>query len=98
MLGIRQSHVVGLVVGALVGAAIAALSSVFDYDISVGDGLFWGAVSGSVLAGVPQFTQSGAVLTRRDNSTLNLVVGLIASMLFLVFVAGLASALTNLFF
>jgi hypothetical protein len=98
MLRLRWHHVVGLVVGAALGAVVAALSGTFGYSLALNDGLFWGAVFGGILAGVPEFAQAGAVLTMRDKPVLNLLVGLIGSLVFLGVVVGLTSLIFALFF
>jgi hypothetical protein len=94
----RQHYLIGLVGGAGLGVVAAALSGVLGYTLSFGDGFFWGAVAGGILAGVPQFAESGAVLTRRDNRALNTVVGVAGSLVVLGVIAGMALALTRLFF
>ena len=98
MLRLRWTHVVGAVAGALLGTAIAALSGALGHAVKLNDGLFWGAVIGGVLSGIPQFAQSGAVLTRSQHKSWNTAVGLAAGMAFLsalallvIFVLGLLS-------
>lgn len=93
----RKQHVLGLVAGALVGGLVALLSSALGYSLALNDGIFWGAVTGGVLSGVPEFAKSGAVLTHRNRPALNLVVGLAGSVLFLTVFAGLVLLLLNLF-
>lgn len=90
MFRLRWQHVVGLVVGALLGAVAAGLAQSFDYALSLNDGLFWGAVIGGILAGVPQFAQSGAVLTRSESRAWNLAAGFAGGVVFLGVVAFLA--------
>ena len=80
------------------GAVAAGLSRGLGYRLTLSDGLFWGAVIGGILAGAPQFAQSGAVLTRSKNPALNLLVGLLGGMLFLGVVAGLALLVSRLLF
>jgi hypothetical protein len=83
MFRFRWQHVMGLVVGALLGAVAAGLGHSFDYALSLNDGLLWGAVIGGILAGVPQFAQSGAVLTGSESRAWNLAVGIAGSLVFL---------------
>jgi hypothetical protein len=94
---VRQHYLIGLVGGAGLGAVAAALSGVLGHSLSLGDGFFWGAVVGGILAGAPQFAESGAVLTRRDNRALNTVVGVAGSLVVLGVIVGVALALTRLF-
>ncbi len=98
MWGIRWSHLVGLLVGAGAGALVAALGGTLGYALSLNDGLFWGAVTGGILAGVPQFIASGAVLTRRENRALNLVVGVVGGLVVLALTMVVAVVLARLFF
>jgi hypothetical protein len=88
----------GLVVGALVGAGVAGLGQLLDYALSLNDGLFWGAVIGGILAGVPQFAQSGAVLTGSESRAWNLATGLAGGLAFLVVVAALIFLALRLLF
>jgi len=91
MFRLRWQHIVGLVAGALLGAAASGLGGVFGYSLTLGDGLFWGGVIGGILAGVPEFAQAGAVLTRSERPLWNLLVGLVGSLVFLGVVIGLTS-------
>jgi hypothetical protein len=93
MFGLRQRHVIGLLAGAALGLVVAGLGGV-----SSGDGLFWGAVIGGILAGVPQFAQSGAVLTGSENRAWNTLVGIVGGLLFLGVITALAIFLARLFF
>jgi hypothetical protein len=86
-----------MLLGALLGLAVAGLGSAFDYKLTFNDGLFWGAVAGGVLAGMPQFANSGAVLTRGENRAWNTLVGFVASMLLLGVIVLLVVLLTRLF-
>ena len=79
------------------GAAAAGLGSAFGLTLGLGDGLFWGALIGSVLGGMPQFAQSGAVLTRRENVVLNTLVGILGAVVLLGLIVALATLLGNLF-
>ena len=83
--------------GALLGLAVAGLGSAFDYSLTLNDGLFWGAVTGGILAGMPQFANSGAVLTRSENRAWNVLVGFVASMSLLGVIALLVVLLARLF-
>jgi hypothetical protein len=98
MLHLRWHHVVGLVAGAVLGAVVAALSGTFGYSLALNDGLFWGGVIGGILAGVPEFAQAGAVLTRSERPMWNLLVGLVGSLVFLGVVVGLTSLIFALLF
>jgi Na+-transporting NADH:ubiquinone oxidoreductase subunit NqrB len=86
-----------MLLGALLGLAVAGLGSVFDYSLASNDGLFWGAVVGGVLAGMPQFALAGAVLTRSENRAWNTLVGVVASMLLLGVILLLVVLLARLF-
>jgi hypothetical protein len=68
------------VAGALFGVVVAVLSGQLGYAVKLNDGLIWGAVIGGVLSGMPQFAQSGAVLTRSQHRSWNTAVGLGAGM------------------
>ena len=83
MFGLRWTHMIGVVAGALFGMMVAVLSGVLGHAVKLNDGLFWGAVIGGVLSGMPQFAQSGAVLTRSQHKSWNMAVGLAAGMAFL---------------
>jgi hypothetical protein len=98
MFRLRWHHIVGLVAGALLGAAASGLGGAFDYSLTLSDGLFWGGVIGGILAGVPEFAQAGAVLTRSERPLWNLLVGLVGSLLFLGVVIGLTSLIFALLF
>ena len=91
MLRLRWHHVVGLVAGAVLGAVVAGLGGAFGYSVALSDGLFWGGVIGGIFAGVPEFAQAGAVLTRSERPMWNLLVGLVGSLVFLGVVIGLTS-------
>jgi len=98
MIRLRLHHFVGLLIGAGLGVVAAALSDALGYSLSFGDGFFWGAVIGGILAGAPQFAQAGAVLTRRDHLVLNTVIGVAGSLVVLGFTAVVAVLLTRLLF
>jgi hypothetical protein len=93
----RRQHLFGLFIGALLGLMAAGLGTVLGYGLALDDGLFWGAAIGATLASVPDFARSGAVLTRGDNQAVNLIVGLVGSVLFLGAFVGLVLVLLNLF-
>ncbi len=97
MSGLRQRHVMGMLLGALLGLAVAGLGSVFNYGLAYNDGFFWGAVGGGILAGMPQFALSGAVLTRSENRAWNTLVGVVASLLLLGVTVLLVALLIRLF-
>jgi hypothetical protein len=94
---LRRQHLFGLFIGAVVGVVAASLGSVLGFGLAVDDGLYWGAAIGVTLASVPDFVRSGSVLTRGDNQTVNLVVGLFGSVLFLGVFVGVVLVLLNLF-
>jgi hypothetical protein len=98
MFGLRQRHLIGLLVGAALGLVAAGLGGVLGYALAPGDGLFWGAVVGGVLAGVPQFAQSGAALTGSENRAWNALVGLVGGLLFVGVITALVIFLARLFF
>jgi hypothetical protein len=90
MLRWRRSHWIGLLVGAGVGALAAGLSRAFGYALALEDGLIWGAAVGTIVMSLPDFAQSGAILTRRENRTVNAIVGLFGSLAFLLIFVALA--------
>ncbi len=98
MFGLRSQHLIGMLAGALLGIVAVGLGNTFGYALVLSDGLFWGAVIGGVLAGVPQFASSGAILTRSENQILNLLVGLVGGLLFLAVTAGLVIVVMALLF
>ena len=97
MFGLRPQHIIGLLAGATLGAVVAALSSALGYELALSDGLFWGAIAGGVLAGVPQFARSGAVLTHSESRVLNTLVGLVGGAVLLGFAVALTVFLVRLF-
>jgi hypothetical protein len=74
---------------------MAGLGSALGFSISLDDGLLWGAVVGGVVAGIPDFMRSGAVLTQSEHRLFNLAVGLIGGVLFLGVFAALVLLLLN---
>lgn len=97
MFGLRQRHLIGLLAGALLGLVAAGLGSVFDYALTLNDGFFWGAVIGGVLAGIPQFAQSGAVLTGSKNRAWNALVGIVGGLVLAGVIVILVILLMRLF-
>lgn len=98
MFGLRQHHLLGLLIGAGVGLVASLLGKVVGYSLSPDDGIFWGGVTGGILAGTPQFVSSGAVLTGGDNRALNLIVGVVGSLVVLVVTAAVAILLARWLF
>jgi hypothetical protein len=94
--GLRKEYLVGIALGAMLGAAASALSGVFGYAMTLNEGLVWGAAIGGIISAIPQFTRSGAVLTRGSNSGLNLLVGLAGSLVFIAIVIVLTILITRL--
>ena len=80
------------------GLVASSLGNVFGLALAPNDGLFWGAVVGGLLAGMPQFAQAGAVLTRSENHTWNALVGIVGGLVFIGVMAALAIFLLKLFF
>jgi hypothetical protein len=98
MLGIRKSHVIGIVVGGLLGAVISGLFGRFGISMALNEAVLWGAAIGGILAGIPQFAQSGAVITQNPSSVWNPVIGLAAGLLFFGALLALVAAVWNLVF
>jgi hypothetical protein len=98
MFGLQRHILLGLLVGALLGAVVAGFGEALGYTLALGDGIFWGAGIGGVLASVPQFEQSGAVLTRRENRVLNTLVGIAGSVVLVGILVLLAVLFMELFF
>lgn len=98
MLGIRKSHVIGILVGGLLGAVVSGLVDPFGISIALNKAVLWGAALGGILAGIPQFGQSGAVITQNPGSMWNPVIGLAAGLLFFGALLALVAAVWNLIF
>ena len=98
MFGLRRGQLFGIALGAALGAIVSVLARVQGSELALNDGIFWGAVIGGILSAIPQFARSGAVLTRSTHSGLNLAVGLLGSLIFVVVVGALAILLARLFF
>jgi hypothetical protein len=98
MFGVQRDSLLGLLVGALLGAVVAVFGEALGYTLAFGDGIFWGAAIGGVLASVPQFEQSGAVLTRREGRVLNTLVGIAGSVVLMGFLVLLTLLFLELFF
>ena len=81
MLGIRRSHVIGILLGGLLGAVVSGLVGVFGLSIALNEAILWGAAVGGILAGIPQFAQSGAVITQNPDSRWNPVIGFAGGLL-----------------
>lgn len=81
MFYIRLRHVAGMLVGVAIGLTLASLGDSLGYNLASNDALLWGGAIGSVVAGLPEFSQAGAMLTRRENRPLNSLVGLFMAML-----------------
>ncbi len=96
MYGLRKEYLVGIALGALLGAAASGLSGVFGYAMTLNEGLLWGAAIGGILSAIPQFARSGAVLTRGSHSGVNLLVGLAGSLVYIAIVIVLTILLTRL--
>lgn len=98
MFQVRLRHVIGTLVGALAGIIAASLAKPLGYNLAHDDGLFWGGVVGGVLSGVPDFARSGAVLTGRQNRTLNSLVGLVGGLILLGAAAAIVILVLGLIF
>ena len=98
MFGLRREQLVGIALGAVLGGIVSLLAHTLGGELALNDGILWGAVSGGLLSASPQFARSGAVLTRSTNSGLNLAVGLLGTVLFVVVVGALAILLAKLLF
>jgi hypothetical protein len=98
MYGLHRNHVIAVLAGALLGAVISFLAGALGFALALNDGIFWGAVIGGIVAGIPQFAQSGAVLTQGTNSLWNLLVGLVGGVVFLIAIAALATVVWALLF
>lgn len=95
MYGLRREYLIGIVLGAALGAAASGLSGIFGYGLTLNDALVWGAVMGGILSAIPQFSRSGAVLTRSSRSGLNLLVGFAGGLVYIVVIAVLALLLVR---
>jgi hypothetical protein len=98
MLGIRKSHVIGILIGGLLGAVASGLLGRFGISMTLNEAVLWGAAIGGILAGIPQFAQSGAVITQNPRSVWNPVIGLAAGLLFFGALLALVAAVWNLVF
>ncbi len=94
MLSIKPRHLLGMLIGAVLGIVAAGLSPQFGYDLARNDGLFWGGAIGGVLSGAPEFARSGKTLTQSENRVLNSLVGLFGGLILI----GLVGALLILVF
>jgi hypothetical protein len=97
MFGLRQHHLMGMFAGALLGLVASGLGGVFGLALAPNDGLFWGAVVGGLITGMPQFAQAGAVLTGSENRTWNALVGIVGGLALIGVIAALATLLIKLF-
>jgi hypothetical protein len=93
MYGVRKSHLIGILAGALLGVLLSGVASRLGLGLAAEDGLLWGAAIGGVLAGLPQFAESGAILTRNPDSVWNPIVGLLCGLVIIGAMAGLVIAL-----
>jgi hypothetical protein len=93
---LHKQHLYGLATGAVLGGVAWVLGPALGYTLALNDGIFWGAVIGGILSGLPDFTRSGAILTRGNSHVVNLVVGLTGSLLFVAIFAGIVLLLMNL--
>lgn len=75
---------VGIIGGAAVGWLLTAVFPELEQRFSLLTVVLWTAAVGGVLTSLGDFMRAGAALTRRDNPTLNLVVGLGIPILLLV--------------
>ena len=96
MYGLRREQLIGMVLGAVLGGFVSCTGRVAGRTLTLGEGLLWGAAIGGILAAIPQFGRSGAVLTRRSHSAVNLLVGLVGSLAYIVAIVLLAILLTKL--
>jgi hypothetical protein len=67
---------VGVFAGAFVSWGLMALFPGLQERISTFSAILWGAAIGAAVVSLDSFEKAGAALTRRDNKTLNLLVGL----------------------
>ena len=98
MLGIRRSHVIGILFGGLLGAVASGLVGVFGLSIALNEAILWGAAVGGILAGIPQFAQSGAVITQNPDSPWNPVIGFAGGLLIFGAFLALVAAVWSLIF
>jgi len=80
----------GILAGAAVGWILTIIFPVLEQRFSLLTVVLWAAVIGGVLTSLGDFRRAGAALTRRENHTLNLAVGLgipalIIALIFLIF-------------
>jgi hypothetical protein len=98
MLGIRRSHVIGILVGGLLGAVVSGLIGLFGLSMALNEAVLWGAAIGGLLAGIPQFAQSGAVITQNPDSAWNPLIGLAGGLLIFGGLLALVAAVWSLIF
>jgi len=98
MLGVRKSHLVGILVGGVVGAAVSGVIGLLGLSLALNEAILWGAALGGLLAGAPQFAQSGAIITQNPDSVWNPLVGLAGGLLLFGAFLALVAALWSLFF
>ena len=67
---------VGIFSGAAVGWILTIIFPILEQRFSLLTVVLWTAVVGGVLTSLGDFMRAGAALTRRDNRSLNLAVGL----------------------
>lgn len=94
--GLRKEQLVGITIGALVGAAVSGLACVLGCSLTLNEGLVWGAVVGGILSAIPQFTRSGAVLTRSTHRGWNLLVGAVGGLIYIFVIVVLTIFLARL--
>jgi|CXWL01.1.fsa_nt_gi hypothetical protein len=73
----RRNQVIGLLGGLITGAIIGnSWPGVREALGGAGGVMLWGAAIGAALGSLPQFEKAGKVITRSENRTFNLLVGL----------------------
>jgi hypothetical protein len=63
------------------GAAVSEVVDLFGLSIALSDAILWGAALGGVVAGIPQFGKSGAIVTQNPDSVWNPLIGLVGGLL-----------------
>lgn len=83
----------GMFIGALIGIIVATIASIAGIAAPFVSLVFWGAVIGGFAAYWPRFAKLGAVITRKPGErNRNMAVGILALIVFAVFVIALITA------
>lgn len=98
MFGARKSHLIGILVGGLLGAVVSGAIGLLGLSLALNEAILWGAALGGVVAGIPQFAQSGAIITQNPDSIWNPIIGLVGGLLVIGAIFALSVAVWSLFF